>query len=109
MYYECEKTDYFIRNYCNESVMSQRQLNVTLKKIFKINNIKEIVDETAIQKINSDDKYCIINSKTKLQKIIDATSDKTKQKNFKIKKFRRLSTSHLNCTEIMFKSNLKYD
>ena len=107
--YECEKTDHFVRNCRNESVMSQRQLNVTLKKISETNDLKKVVNKTIIQKINSDDEYCVISSKTKLQKIIDATSDKTKQINFKIKKFRRSSTSHSNCTEVMFKLNLKYD
>ena len=71
--------------------------------------MKRTVNETIIQKINSNDKYCIINNKMKLQKTIDATSNKTKQINFRIKKFRRLSTSHLNCIKIMFKSDLKYD
>ena len=44
--YECEKTGHFVRNCRNESVISQRQLNVTLKKIFKIDNMKKIVNET---------------------------------------------------------------
>ena len=107
--YECEKTDHFVRNCRNESVMSQRQLNVTLKKISKINDMKKTVSRAVIQKISSNDKYCIVNSKTKLQKTIDAALNKTKQINFRIKKFRRLSTSYSNCIKVMFKSNLKYD
>ena len=55
LYYECEKTDHFVRNYRNESVMSQRQLNVTLKKIFETDDMKKIIDETAIQKVSSND------------------------------------------------------
>ena len=106
--YECEKTDHFVRNCRNKNVMSQRQLNVTLKKIFKTDDLKKAVNETVTQKINSDDEYCVINNKTKLQRIIDAALNKTKQINFKIKKFKRSSTSHSNCTEVMFKSNLKY-
>ena len=109
LYYECKKTDHFVKNCRNENVMSQRQLNVTLKKIFKIDDMKKAVNKTVIQKINSNDKYCIINSKTKLQKIIDAASNKTKQINSRIKKFKRLSTSHLDCTKLMFKSNLEYN
>ena len=89
--------------------MSQRQLNITLKKTFEIDNVKKTVNETIIQKINSNDEYCIINNKTKLQKIIDAASNKTKQINFKIKKFKRSSTSHSNCIKIMFKSDSKYN
>ena len=107
--YECEKTDHFVRNCRNESVMSQRQLNVTLKRIFETNDLKKAVNETVIQKINSDDEYCVISNKTKLQKTIDATLNKTKQINFKIKKFKRSSTFHSDCTEVMFKSDLKYN
>ena len=107
--YECKKTDHFVRNCRNKSVMSQRQLNVTLKEISEIDDMKKTDCKTVIQKINSNDEYCIINSKTKLQKVIDAISNKTKQINFKIKKFKRLSTSHLNCIKIMFKIDLKYD
>ena len=44
--YECEKTDHFVRNCRNESVMPQRQLNVTLKKIFETDDMKEAVNET---------------------------------------------------------------
>ena len=44
--YECEKTDHFVKNFRNENVMSQRQLNITLKKIFKINDMKKAVNET---------------------------------------------------------------
>ena len=46
--------------------MFQRQLNVTLKKIFKINDLKKVVNETIIQKINLNDEYCVINNKMKL-------------------------------------------
>ena len=107
--YECKKTDHFVRNCRNKSVMSQRQLNVTLKKISETDDLKKTVNKTIIQKINSDNKYCVINNTTKLQKTIDAASNKTKQINFRIKKFKRSSTFHSNCTEVMFKSNLKYD
>ena len=107
--YECEKTDHFVRNCRNENVMPQRQLNVTLKKISETDDMKKAVNETVTQEINSDDEYCIVSSKTKLQKIIDTTSNKTKQINFRIEKFRRSSTSHSNCTKVMFKSDLKYD
>ena len=48
LYYECEKTGHFIRNCRNENVMPQRQLNVTLKKISEINNMKKTVNETII-------------------------------------------------------------
>ena len=109
LYYECEKTGHFVKNCRNENVMSQRQLNVTLKKIFEIDDMKEAVNETITQKINSNDKYCIVNNKTKLQKIINAASNKTKQINFKIKKFKRSSTSHSDCIKIMFRSDLEYD
>ena len=109
MCYECKKTDHFVRNYRNESVIFQRQLNVTLKKIFETNDLKKAVNETIIQKINSDDEYCIISNKTKLQKIINAALNKTKQINFRIKKFKRSSTSHSDCIKVMFKSDLKYD
>ena len=78
MYYEYEKTDHFVKNYRNENVMLQQQLNITLKKIFKIDNMKKVVNETVIQKINSNNKCCIVNNKTKLQKTIDAASNKTK-------------------------------
>ena len=66
MYYECEKADHFVRNYRNESVMLQQQINITLKKIFETDDMKETVNETIIQKINSNNNYCIVNSKTKL-------------------------------------------
>ena len=107
--YECEKTGHFVRNCRNESVMSQRQLNVMLKKIFETDDMKKTVNETITQKINSNDKYCIVNSKTKLQKVIDATSNKTKQINFRIEKFKRSSTLHSDCVKVMSRSNLKYD
>ena len=107
--YECEKTDHFVRNCRNKNIMFQRQLNVTLKRIFKTDDLKKAINETIIQKINLNDKYCIISSKTKLQKIIDAALNKTKQINFRIEKFKRSSTSYSNCIKIMFKSNLKYD
>ena len=107
--YECEKTDHFVKNCRNENVMFQQQLNVTLKKIFETDDMKKAVNETVIQKISSNNKYCIVSSKTKLQKIIDATSNKTKQINFRIEKFRRSSTSHSDCIKIMSKSDLKYN
>ena len=44
--YECEKTDHFVKNCCNENMMFQRQLNITLKKIFKTDDMKEAVNET---------------------------------------------------------------
>ena len=87
MCYECEKAGHFVRNCRNESVMFQRQLNVILKEIFEIDDMKEVVNKTITQKINSNNEYCIINNKTKLQKVIDAASNKTKQINFKIEKF----------------------
>ena len=92
--YECEKTNYFVKNCRNESVMLQQQLNVTLKKTSETDDMKKAVNETVIQKINSDNEYCIVSSKTKLQKVTDATSNKTKQINFRIEKFKRSSTSH---------------
>ena len=107
--YECEKINHFVRNCRNENVMFQQQLNVTLKKIFKTDDLKKAVNKTVIQKISSDDEYCVISSKTKLQKIIDAALNKTKQINFRIEKFKRSSTSHSDCIEVMFKSDLKYD
>ena len=58
--------------------MSQQQLNVILKKKIEIDDMKKVVNETAIQKINSNDEYYIVKSKTKLKKFIDATSNKTK-------------------------------
>ena len=64
--YECEKTDHFIKNCRNENVMPQRQLNVTLKKISETDNMKKTVNEAVTQKINSDDEYCIVNSRTEL-------------------------------------------
>ena len=109
MCYKCEKTDHFVRNCRNESVISQRQLNVTLKKISETNDLKKVVNKTVIQEINSDDEYCVISNKTKLQKIIDAALNKTKQINFRIKKFKRSSTFLSDCIKIMFKSDLKYD
>ena len=107
--YECEKTDHFVKYDRNENIMSQRQLNVTLKKISKTDDMKKAVNETVIQKINSNDEYCIINSKTELQKVINAASNKTKRINFKIEEFKRSSTSHSDCIKIIFKSDLKYD
>ena len=89
--------------------MFQQQLNITLKKIFKINNMKKTVNETITQKINSNDEYCIVNNKTKLQKVIDAALNKTKQINFEIKKFRCSLTFHSDCIKVIFRSNLKYD
>ena len=71
--------------------------------------MKKAVNDTVIQKINSNNKYCIVNSKTKLQKIIDVTSNKIKQINFKIEKFKRSSTSHSDYIKIMFRSDLEYD
>ena len=71
--------------------------------------MKKVVNETVIQKINSNDEYCIVNNKTKLQKIIDAALNKTKQINFKIEKFKRSSTSHSDCIKVVFRSDLKYD
>ena len=40
--------------------------------------MKKAVNETVTQKISSNDKYCMINNKAKLQKAIDAASNKTK-------------------------------
>ena len=40
--------------------------------------MKKAVNETVTQKINSNDEYCIVSNKTELQKIINATSNKTK-------------------------------
>ena len=77
MCYECEKTDHFIKNYYDESVMSRRQLNVTLKRIFETEDTKNILNKVRILKINSNDEYCVINSKTKLQKIIERASNNT--------------------------------
>ena len=71
--------------------------------------MKKIVNETVIQKTNSNNKYYIVNSKTKLQKTIDAASNKTKQINFKIEKFRGSSTFYSNCIKVIFKSNLEYN
>ena len=71
--------------------------------------MKKTVNETITQKISSNDEYCIVNNKTKLQKIIDAASNKTKQINFKIEKLRRSSTSHSDCVKVMFRSDLEYD
>ena len=107
--YECEKTDHFIKNCRNENMISQQQLNITLKKVSETDDKKNIVNETKTLKISSNDKYYMINSITKLQKVIDAALDKTKRINFKIEKFRRSSTSHSKCIKEMFKSNLKYD
>ena len=45
----------------------------------------------------------------KLQKAIDAASNKTKQINFKIEKFKRSSTFHSDCIKMIFRSDLKYD
>ena len=109
MCYECEKVDHFVKNCRNENVMSQQQLNVMLKKILKIDDMKKTINETVTQKINSNDEYYIVNSKTKLQKIINAALNKTKRINFKIEKGKRSSTSHSNCIKVMFRSNLKYD
>ena len=105
--YECEKTNHFVQNYRNESVMSRRQLNITLKRISEIDNTEKTDNKTETLKINSDDEYCIVNNMTKLQKVIDAAS--TKRINEKIKKFKRSLTFHSNCTKAMSKSDLKYD
>ena len=107
--YECEKTDHFVRNCYNESVMLQRQLNLILKKIFETDDIKKAVNETVIQEINLNNEYCIVNSKTKLQKAIDAALNKIKRINFKIEKFKRLSTSYSDCIKVISRSDLKYD
>ena len=58
LYYECEKTDHFVRNCRNENAMPQWQLNITFLKIFETDDIKEAVNETVTQKISSDNKYC---------------------------------------------------
>ena len=71
--------------------------------------MKKVVNETVTQKINSNDECYIVNNKTKLQKAIDAASNKTKQINFKIKKFKRLLIFHSNYIKIIFKLDLKYD
>ena len=89
--------------------MLRRQLNISLKKISETDNKKDTLNETETLKINSNDEYYIISSTTKLQKTIDAVSNKTKRINFKIEKFRRSSTSHLKCIKEMSKSDLKYD
>ena len=80
-----------------------------MKKIFETDDLKKAVNKTVIQKINSNDEYCVINNKTKLQKTINATSNKTKQINFRIKKFKRSLTFYSDCIKVMFKSDLKYD
>ena len=41
--YECEKTGHFVKNCRNESVMSQRQLNVTLKKYLKLMTQRRLI------------------------------------------------------------------
>ena len=105
--YECEKTGHFVRNCRNENVMLQRQLNVTLKKVFEIDDTKKTDNKTEILKISSDNEYCIVNNMTKLQKAIDATS--TKRINERIEKFKRSSTLYSNCIKAMFRSDLKYD
>ena len=64
--YKCKKINYFVKNCYNENIMARQQLNIMLKKIFETDNIKKTVNKTVIQKINSNDEYCIINSKTKL-------------------------------------------
>ena len=107
LYYECKKTDHFVRNCRNESVMSRRQLNIMLKKIFKIDDTEKIDNKTKILKISSNDEYCIVNSMTKLQKIINAAS--TKRINKKIEKFKHSLIFYSNCIKTMFKSNLKYN
>ena len=105
--YECEKTDHFVRNCRNENVMLRRQLNVTLKRISETDDTEETDNKIKTLKISSNDEYCIVNSMTKLQKVIDAAS--TKRINERIEKFRRSSTSHSNCTKAMSRSDLKYD
>ena len=76
--YECKKTGHFVKDCRNKNMMFQRQLNITLNKISEIDNMKKAVNETITQKINSNDEYYIVNSKTKLQKTINAASNKTK-------------------------------
>ena len=88
MCYEWEKIDYFLQNCRNESVMSRQQLNVILRKVFEIDNTEETDNKIEILKINWNNKYYVINSITKLQKIIDVALNKTKQINFKIEKFK---------------------
>ena len=107
MCYECEKTDHFVRNCRNESVMLQRQLNVTLKRVFETDDTKKTDNKIKTLKISSNDKYCIVNSMTKLQKIINAAS--TKRINEKIEKFKRSLTLYLNCIKAMSRSDLKYN
>ena len=65
--------------------MSRRQLNITLKEVSETDDKKNTANETRILKINSNDKYCMISSITKLQKAIDAALDKTKWINFKLR------------------------
>ena len=105
--YEYEKTDHFVRNCRNENVMLRRQLNVTLKRVSETDDTEKTDNKIKTLKISSNDEYCIVNSMTKLQKIINAAS--TKRINERIEKFKRLSTLHSNCIKAMFKSNLKYD
>ena len=78
MCYECEKTDHSVKNCRNKNVMFRRQLNITLKKVFEIDNKNNTVNKTEILKIRSKDEYCMISSTTKLQKVIDAASNKIK-------------------------------
>ena len=82
-------------------------MNITLKKIFEIDDTEKIDNKIKILKISSNDEYYIVNNMTKLQKIIDAAS--TKRIKEKIEKFKRSSTFHSNCIKTMFKLNLKYD
>ena len=53
-----------------------------LKKIFKYDNMKKIVNKTITQKINSNDEYCIVNSKTKLYKNYRCSIEQDKTNKF---------------------------
>ena len=47
-------------------MISQRQLNITLKKVFEIDDTKNTINETATLKTDSNDDYCMISNITKL-------------------------------------------
>ena len=79
------------------------------KKVFETDNKKNTVNETETLKISSNEEHYVINNTTKLQKAIDAVSNKTKWTHFKFEKFKRSSTSHSKCIKEIFRSNLEYD
>ena len=95
--YACDKSNHFVRDCRSKKLMSQRQINATLKIVFETEkNWKKAVylESTEISKNNSNDDYYLIEKSENLQQILnETTSNKTsaitKKINFIIKQIVR--------------------